>query len=278
MVRFAPADVFDDESPAADPRGEAPVALPRRRSRRLAAPNFAPTNPLLQQVFPSWARLPKGPGVGADAAFLAGASLALLDAVLHENPPFAGALRQRLALRAATDCAAVARHREDSSALRDAQHLSPNTGGNAPTSPAGRIHRLWRGFALRSSRLDAPTLRTAADLLGLSDVASFEGLADALRDLTTDAETPLAAAAGASAAAMKLFRDAPHVDAEIFALWLSDLVLARRLGWDAPVPLLATAIAHPSSRRGPSGKRPRPADPDWVDAAAGAYATAAQEA
>ena len=66
--------------------------------------------------------------------------------------------------------------------------------------------------------------------------------------------------------------------AEIFALWLSDLALARRLDWDAPVPLLATAIAHPSSRRGPSGKRPRPADPDWVDAAAGAYATAAQEA
>jgi hypothetical protein len=31
-------------------------------------------------------------------------------------------------------------------------------------------------------------------------------------------------------------------------------------------------------RRGPSGKRPRPADPEWVDAAAGAYAMAAQEA
>jgi lysophospholipase L1-like esterase len=54
--------------------------------------------------------------------------------------------------------------------------------------------------------------------------------------------------------------------------------LAQRLDWDAPVPLLATAIAHPSSRRGPSGKRPRPADPDWVDAAAGAYAMVAQEA
>ncbi|HEY8137858.1 MAG TPA: DUF1403 family protein, partial [Methylocystis sp.] len=68
----------------------------------------------------------------------------------------------------------------------------------------------------------------------------------------------------------------PH--AEIFALWVSDLALARRLGWDAPVPLLATAIAHASPRRGPSGKRPRPGDADWVDAAAGAYAIAAQEA
>ncbi len=275
MVRFAPADPFDDENPAADP----PVDAPSRRSRRLAAPRFAPTNPLLGQAFPSWARPTTPPAVGADggfeAAFRAGAGLALLDQILRLDPPFAGVLRQRLALRAATVCAAVARHREDSYALRDAEHLAQV---GARTSPAGRIHRLWRGFALRPSRLDAPTLRTAADLLGLSDAASFEGFADALRDLTTDAETPLAAAAGASAAAMKLFSAAPRVDAEIFALWLSDLALARRLDWDAPVPLLATAIAHPSSRRGPSGKRPRPADPDWVDAAAGAYATAAQEA
>ena len=148
----------------------------------------------------------------------------------------------------------------------------------AQTSPAGRIHRLWRLFASRPSRLDAPTLRTAADLLDLSDGASFEGFADALRDVVAGAEHPLAAAVGASAAAMKLLRDAPPVDAEIFALWVADLALAQRLRWDAPVPLLATAIAHASLRRGPSGKRPRPADPDWVDAAAGAYAMAAQEA
>jgi len=52
------------------------------------------------------------------------------------------------------------------------------------------------------------------------------------------------------------------------------------LRWDAPVPLLATAIDHASLRRGPSGKRPRPrpGDADWVDAATGAYAMAAQEA
>jgi hypothetical protein len=103
MVRFAPTEVFADETPAADPRGEAPVALSQRRSRRLATPSLAPTNPLLEQAFPSWARPPKEPAVGADAgfeaAFRAGAGLALLDAVLRENPPFAGALRQRLALQ-----------------------------------------------------------------------------------------------------------------------------------------------------------------------------------
>ena len=247
----------------------------------------------MQQAFPLWARPPKQPAVGADAgveaAFFAGASLALLDQIVRLDPPFAGALRQRLALGAATACAALARHREDSSALRDAEHLSPNAGGNAPTSPAGRVHRLWRLFARGPTPLDASTLRAAADFLDLPADISFEGVADALRDVVADAGTPLAAAAGASAAAMQLLAGAPltgadvssagnKLHAEIFALWLSDLALARRLDWDAPVPLLATAIAHPSSRRGPSGKRPRPADPDWVDAAAGAYATAAQEA
>ena len=275
MVRFAPADPFDDETPAADSRGAAPVVTPGRRSRRLAAPRFAPTNPLLEQAFPPWARPPKEPVAQSDAAFFAGAGLALLDQILRLDPPFAGALRQRLALRAAVSCAKMARLREDAAGLRDAEHLAQV---GARTSPAGRIHRLWRLFASRSSRLDAPTLRTAADLLDLPADISFEGVADASRDVVAGAENPLAGAAGASAAAMKLFRDAPPVDAEIFALWLSDLALAQRLGWDAPVPLLVTTIAHASLRRGPSGKRSRPADPDWLDAAGGAYAMAAQEA
>ena len=64
----------------------------------------------------------------------------------------------------------------------------------------------------------------------LTDATSFDGLADALRDIVAGAEHPLAAAAGASAAAMKLLTDAPPVDVEIFALWLSDLALAQRLG------------------------------------------------
>jgi predicted ArsR family transcriptional regulator len=245
----------------------------------------------LEQAFPSWARPPKARAAGlegsCDAAFHAGAGLALFDTILREKPPFAGALRQRLALRAAAACAALARHREDLSALRDAEHLASV---GRETSPAGRVHRLWRLFASRSTRLDAPTLRTAADLLALSDGANFEEFAESLREIVAGAENPLAAAAGASAGAMKLFRDAPapigadvssagdKPDVEIFALWLADLALARRLGWDAPVPLLATAIAHPSLRRGAAGKRPRPGDPGWADATAGAYAMATQEA
>jgi hypothetical protein len=233
-------------------------------------------------MFPSWARPPTTPAVGADAgfeaAFFAGSGLALLDAVLRDNPPFAGALRQRLALRAAVSCAKMARLREDACGLRDAEHLSPGAGGGAHTSPAGRVHRLWRGFAARPAGFEAENLRRAADLLELPQDLDFEALAEALWRLARGQENPLAAAARAGSTTMRMLDGAPPVDAEIFALWLSDLALAQRLDWDAPIPLLATAITHPSSRRGGAGKRSRPGDPDWADAAAGAYAMAAQEA
>jgi hypothetical protein len=126
-------------------------------------------------------------------------------------------------------------------------------------------------------RLDAPTLRTAADFLDLPDGADLDGFADALREIVASVAHPFAAALGASAAAMQLFCAAPSVDAEIFALWLADVALAKRLGWDAPVPLLATAITDASLRRGAAGKRSCPGDADWADAAAGAYAIAARD-
>lgn len=148
MARFDPADPFDDENPAADPRGEAPVATPARRRRQLAAPSIMPTNQLLEQAFPSWARVRAGDAnLASGAAFRAGAGLALLDQILRANPAFAGALRQRLALRAAAACASMLRLREDASALRDAEHLA---GPGADPGPAGRLHRLWRGLASES--------------------------------------------------------------------------------------------------------------------------------
>ena len=216
MVRFAPADPFDDETPAADPRGAPPVALPRRRSRRRAAPSCAPPNPLLEQAFPSWARPPKQRPASLegsrDAAFRAGASLALLDQIIRRDPPFAGALRQRLALRAAAACAALARHREDLSALRDAEHLSP---GGGRTGPAGRLHRFWREFSGRPVEPDAKTLRYAADLLELPQDLDLKALAEALRQIAQSESNPLAAAAQASAATMQLFCDAPPAGADV---------------------------------------------------------------
>ncbi len=301
MVRFAPADALDPQTPVAEPPAEALTVVRKRPARKGEEPSSSPYNQLLQQGFPPWARPPIAPAVGAEAgsgaAFRAGAGLALLDAALRQDPPFSGALRQRLALRAATSCAALARHREDFSALRDAEHLSP---GGAHTSPAGRLHRFWRDFSGRPVEPDAKTLRRAADLLELPQDLDLKALAEALRQIAQRENNPLAAAAQASAAGMKLFCDAspagadvsragnnPHADvsragnrphAEIWAFWLSDLMLAHRLGWESPLPMLATVIAHPSLRRGGAGRRPRPGEPEWAQAVACGYALAASQA
>ena len=303
MVRFDPADAFDDEKPDAELRVDAPMAALRRLARETLEPSREPPNQLLERVFPHWARLvsqrTENPDAafGADvargaanscaadvssgagnirAAFAAGASLALLDQALRANPPFAGVLRQRLALRAASACARIARHREDESALRDAEHLAPAV-GETLTSPAGRIHRLWRSFAARPVRFDRTSLRSAADLLELPQVLDLESLVGALQTVVRSAENPLTAAARAASTILRALAGAPGADAEILALWLGDLVLANRLGWAAPIPLVATAIAHPSVRS-ESGRRPRPDDAGWPQSCARATALAAQDA
>ena len=53
-------------------------------------------------------------------------------------------------------------------------------------------------------------------------------------------------------------------------------MLARRLGWPLPVPLLAAALLHPSLRT--AGRRPHPGDPGWTQNCCAAYALAAAQA
>jgi hypothetical protein len=246
----------------------APASPTKRPPRARRAEAMTAAHRLEIQPFPRWAR-PQGADPGA-AAFSAGAGLALFDQILRGTdggePAFAGCLRQRLALRAAESCATLSKLREDAAALRDAEHLA--MGGE--TSPAGRLHRLFRLYASLPARLDSAFSRAAA-LLGLSD-----GLdAGALVAAVAAAPDPLLSAAQASAAAMSL--RAPARDAEIFALVVADLALANRLGWARPVPLLAVAILHPALRRG-AGARPRPTDNDWAEAVASAYGLAIVEA
>jgi len=230
--------------------------------------------------FPKWARL-SDVDVDADAAFHAGAGLALFNQLLRSGedgaePAYAGALRRRLALQAAANCARLARLREDDGALRDAEHLAPP---NAPASPAGRLHRLFRLFGERPLRPNDATLMKAAELLGFRvERGTIEPLVVALQEITIQTASPLAASTSASRATMTTLSGAAPVDADIFALWLADLALAQQLGWAAPVPLMATAINHAALRIGPNGRRPRPSDPQWPETIARATALACQNA
>jgi hypothetical protein len=250
-----------------------PPAKRPPRARRVAAASATQTVEI--QPLPRWTRSQNtDPGA---AAFSTGASLALFDAMLRggpdgAEPDFAGCLRQRLALRAADSCATLSRLREDAAALRDAEHRS----GGGETSPAGRLHRVFRLYASLPARLDSAFSR-AVGLLGLNEAID----APALTEVATTAPDPLAAAARVSAAAMKLCDMHAH-DAETLAFVVADLALANRLGWVRPVPLLAVAMADPSLRRGAGARerasRPRPSDTDWPAAVAFAYGRAVVEA
>ena len=94
---------------------------------------------------PAWARASGRAGQG-DPLFAAGASLALLDAVLRRDPPAAGALRARLALKSAAACAKILRLNADEGALRDLRFAvgdDSRSGGQTAvgcgvSSPTGR--------------------------------------------------------------------------------------------------------------------------------------------
>ncbi len=268
---------FDPEDPLAP--GAAPPRPARGRSARASRADAGrPSNSLIACAYPAWAG-PPARGAAAEltagAAFSAGAGLALLDQLLRAEPPFAGALRQRLALRAAAASASLLRLREDEAALRDAEHLSP---GGAQTSPAGRVHRLWRAFVGRPVTLDAAALAAAAECVELPQDLDWAALAAGSSGAAAGCAQPLAAAAAAGAMLARALPEAARAEAEILAWWTADVALADRLGWERPIPLAATKILAPALRRGPHGRRPRPGDPDWPDALAGAVALATREA
>ena len=202
--------------------------------------------------------------------FAAGAALALLDAFLRADPPAAGALRARLALQSAAACAKILRLNADAAALRDLRFAAGD-----PLGPAANLLSLWRDGAGRPPSLDSGRILDAAARLDLA--VDSNGLALSLKACAGEGD-PVSAAAKAAALAFSTAPDAPAPPSEIFALWLFDITLAIRLRWPRPVPLIAVKILDPALRLPGAGRRPRPNDPAWPNAAAGAVALAAAAA
>jgi Protein of unknown function (DUF1403) len=263
------ADLTLVPDPVADPQATAPARLPGMRTKQTSA-KAAETQLLPPPAaIPSWAR-PSGRADG-DPLFFAGASLALLDAYLRGDPPAAGALRARLALQSTTASAKILRLNADEGALRDLRFAVGDD-----LSPAAKLLRLWRDLAGRPPSLDARRLGIAAGLLDCP-VAAADALAESLSEQSR-AGDPVTAAAKAAAAVFAAFPDAPAADAEVLALWAFDSVLALRLRWPGPLPLIATRILDPGIRLDGGGRRARPGDPAWPKAAARAIALAAASA
>ena len=137
-----------------------------RRSRQRAQPRRATAKTPERQAFPppapipAWARASGRAGEG-DPLFAAGAGLALLDACLRADPPAAGALRARLALQSAAASAKILRLNADEAALRDLRFAVGDPLGPAAnlcrcgaTAPAGRPASTQAGFVDAAARLD----------------------------------------------------------------------------------------------------------------------------
>jgi hypothetical protein len=199
--------------------------------------------------FPAWARALHAPESEAEAGFLAGAALARLDQIVREDPPWAGAWRQRLALHAAAASVARAGRNEDEAALRDALHL---TRPGADPGPAGRRLLAWRALAAGSAGRWRSAIARAADAL---DVRALDGLPQAIDVAEACAEghrpAPFAAARTFERASRALAQG-DRGAGELLAAWLADSVLAQKLKWPFALPLLAAPLFSSAGRRAPT--------------------------
>jgi Protein of unknown function (DUF1403) len=198
--------------------------------------------PPMVPPFPTWARVPTASKTPQDVAFLAGAALAALHLIACHDHPIGVLWRQRLAL---ANAAALARHAgrtEDEAALRDAWYL--RRAGDDP-GPAGRLLQAWRRLAERDPlekaiRLALRPKDWMLDLTNALDLpldAALDDVGDAAKTAAAGEGTPIAAAAAVAAISLQ-----KRPDAAALALWLADAVLAHRLKWPAPVPLIAGQI------------------------------------
>ncbi|MBJ2153551.1 MULTISPECIES: DUF1403 family protein [Paracoccaceae] len=204
-------------------------------SRALKSPKLAPNPPAL----PRWVRQ----GVGRDdvetAMFSAGAVLAALDPIARSDDPVGILWRKRLALSAAAAVCQLEGRREGEAQLRDAFALRKP--GDDP-GPAGRMLIGWRALgearALRST--DWP-----ARLPGFFDLPLEPG-AEVLRDIGTRFVGRIPPLHFAAEAAREVLALGPTWRG--LALWLADALLARALGWDRPVQLLAAHLPRAAFR------------------------------
>ncbi|TIR88098.1 DUF1403 family protein, partial [Mesorhizobium sp.] len=180
----------------------------------------ATANPAPPPTVPAWALAADGAMHNAGAAFRVGAALASLDSLARAQPAWAGAWRQRLALKCAAASMRLAGRAEDEAALRDAWQLCP---AGADPGPAGAIFGAWRQLALQPPAVSADRLAKVTEMLGLARDD------EALGDLCTQIEGLLGSQRPApfAAAAIAAHVVALRPDAELFAWWLADLVLAQ---------------------------------------------------
>jgi hypothetical protein len=189
-------------------------------------PTFAPA--------PAWARRLGSGEAADDASFLAGAALAVLHPIARHEHPLGGLLRQRLALTCAAAIAHQEGRTEDEATLRDHWYLRRE--GDDP-GPAGRWLGAWRWLGERDALQSEGWPINLAAMLALHDGAALKDAIAFATDHLKGEGSAVRAAAAVAASSLRL-----RPDSRPLALWLADAVLAARMNWPAPTPLLAAHI------------------------------------
>ena len=198
-----------------------------------------PPIPSVPSALPRWIRQAVGRDDIETVMFSAGAALAVLDPIARSEDPVGILWRKRLALLSAVAVCQFEGRREGEAQLRDAFALRKP--GDDP-GPAGWMLLGWRALgearALRS--VDWP-----ARLPGFFDLPPkpISGILRELGARFVGRTPPLRFAAEAAREVLAL---GPAWRG--LALWLADAALARALGWDRPVPLLAAHVPRAAFR------------------------------
>lgn len=178
-------------------------------------------------MLPRWVTSARSEAVEV-VAFSSGAALAMLDLIMRDPEVTlpAALLRDRLALQAAVACLKLEGRGETESDIRDAVCLA--RAGDA-FGPAGEMFMSWRKLArinLGVSSWRGQMMKTLPNQFAefTSEFGPFDG-------------SPVAQAAQVLSDILGRF---PRQEAA--ALMLADVTLARAVGWDRPMPLLAAHL------------------------------------
>ncbi|TCL68439.1 uncharacterized protein DUF1403 [Rhizobium sp. BK251] len=215
-------------------------------------------SPTWSASLPGWT-LARGRDVGEhDAVFAAGIALKSLDDLIRADPPWIGCWCDRLALKSAAVAAGMLGRSEEEYALRDAVLLMPEYGD---PGPAGRLFLATRLLARQSRMPGTPFVKELATLFSIrwdDDLASITDLIDTA--IQSGRAAPLVVADLISAITSL------RADAEVLALGLGEVVLAVKLKWPKPVPLLLPTRFGSAFRTTGGRGRARPGEPAYPKA------------
>ncbi|WP_273692363.1 DUF1403 family protein [Ketogulonicigenium vulgare] len=201
--------------------------------------NTRPTPTQMPAALPRWLVQGVGQQDAEKASYFSIGALICLDPLVRSAEPIGALWRKRLALDAAAAVCALEGRREGLGQLRDAFVLR---GALDDPGPAGRQLLGWRYLGEARAQRSAAWAELLPGFFDLAPAPVVEVLR-ALNGRFVGRSFPLQFPAEAAAAVLQLGPQHRGL-----ALWVADALLARALGWERAVPLLAAHLPRAAFR------------------------------